>query len=171
MACSGYRNTDYSMLWVFLAMIVICVITLAGPYVEKTFQSINNDLMAREQLQDLETAFQGIHHPAGTEPSSARNFKGEFTGREQGCDFFVGEIRSYSNGQDDVLSSYSAQVVAGNPVHTLFLEDGQIPGRVSSAFPESLHDLADWQLPEDVGQQQLYLVYVIAADYGEFDCR
>jgi len=171
MACSGYRNTDYSMIWVFLAIIVICVLTVASPYVEKQFQSINNDLIGEEKIQELEVAFQEIQHPAGTERISSRNFIGEFTGGKQGCDFFVGEIRSFSGEQEGVLTAYSDQQIIGNPVQTVSLDNMQIPDSVSSALPATLNNLADWKLPGVAEQRQLYLVYVTVADYGESDCR
>jgi len=144
MACSGYQNKDYSLIQVILAIMVICVLTVAGPSVTRLLQSISNDLIGKEKLQELETAFQGIQHPAGTEHVSTRSLTGAFTGQEQGCDFFVGEIRSYSGGQDIVLSAYRDQKVSENPLRTLVLQKGQIPSQESSALPESLNDLADW---------------------------
>lgn len=171
MACSGHRNVDYSLIWVILAIIAICALTVAGPSLSRLFQSISNELAGGEELEGLATAFQGTQHPAGTERVSSRSLLGEFTGGEQGCDFYVGEIRSYSDSQDVVLSAYSDQEVSGHPIQVQFLEGRQIPSQEGSALPESLNDVADWQLPLDVGQQQLYMVYVMVVDYGGFDCR
>ena len=171
MACSGHRNIDYSLIQVILAVIVICALTVASPSLRRLFQSISNELGGGEELEGLATGFQGIQHPAGTEQVSSRSLLGEFTGGEQGCDFYVGEIRSYSDSQDVVLSAYSDQEVSGHPIQVQFLEGGQIPSQEGSALPDSLNDVADWQLPLEVGQQQLYMVYVMVMDYGGFDCR
>jgi hypothetical protein len=86
----------------------------------------------------------------------------------------VGEVRRYDGSQETVLAAYAHQEVKGNPLQVLFIENGQIPVQVSHSLPEPLNDLTGWELPSDVGQQPLYMVYLLVVDYEgsmRLDCR
>ncbi len=58
------RSTNYEMIYVFLAILVIACLSILGPWViQPKFQEINRDLT----LQSLETAYKAIQPPAQTE--------------------------------------------------------------------------------------------------------
>jgi hypothetical protein len=164
------RNTDPTLIYVMLAMAVTCCVTIAGQFfIKPAFTNIQADLA----LHDFEAAFEEVQHPAGSERLSLRSARGEFTGEEQGCDFFVGEVRQYDSSEEDILSAYAGQVVSGHPIQVLSLQEGQIPARLIYSLPGTLKDLAGWELPSDAGEP-LYMVYLmIVDDEGdpELDCR
>ena len=103
-----------------------------------------------------------------------RTAMGDFTDSEQGCDFYVGEVRRYNGGEEVILAAYAHQAVSGNPIQVLFLEDGRIPDQMKHSLPEPLNDLAEWGLPSEAGQQPLYMVYLVVVGYEgdlRLDCR
>lgn len=164
------RNTDYSLIYAGVAIVIICCLSIAGPRVIKPAM---NDLAGRVALQEFEAAFQEVQHPVGTERLSLRTATGDFAHSEQGCDFYVGEVRDYDGDQAEILAAYAHQEVRGNPVQVLFLDDGQIPAQMRDSLPEPLNDLAAWELPSDAGQQ-LYMVYLVVVGYegnASLDCH
>jgi len=105
---------------------------------------------------------------------SLRTVMGDFSDSEQGCDFFLGEIRHYDGSEDLILAAYTDQAVRGYPVQVIFLNDGQIPDSVSGSMPEPLNDLAGWELPPSVDQQALYMIYFVVLSYDgdiHLNCR
>jgi hypothetical protein len=133
-----------------------------------------NNLTKNITLQEFETAFQDVQHAAGTERLSLRTAAGDFADSEQGCDFFVGEVRRHEGSQETILAAYTHQAVEGNPIQVLFIEGRQIPVQASHSLPAPLNDLAGWELPSDAGQQPLYMVYLLVVGYEgnwKLDCR
>jgi hypothetical protein len=165
------RNVNYSLIYVLLAMVVICFLAIAGPLV---IEPALNNLKKNMALREFETAFQDVQHAAGTERLALRTEAGSFADSERGCDFFVGQVRRYDGSQETILAAYAHQEVKGNPVHVLFIENGQIPVRMSRSLPEPLNDLAGWELPSGAEQQPLYMVYLsVVGDEGNMglDCH
>ena len=166
-----YRNVNHSLIYVMLAMVVICCLSIAGPFI---IRPAMNNVVRAIALQEFETAFQEVQHPVGTESLSLRTTVGDFADSEQGCDFYVGEVRSYDGNEDVILAVYAHQVVRDNPIQVLFLEGGEIPVQMSHSLPEPLNDLMEWGLPSDAGQSPLYMVYVAVVGYeGDLglDCQ
>jgi hypothetical protein len=166
-----YRNVNYSLIYVLLALVIICLLTIAGPLV---IDPATNNLKKSMALQEFKAAFQDVQHAAGTEHLSLHTEAGDFADGEQGCDFFVGQVRRYDGSQETILAAYAHQEVKGNPVHVLFIEDGQIPVQASHPLPEPLDDLAGWKLSSNAEQQPLYVVYLLVVGYEGsmgLDCR
>lgn len=165
-----YRNTNYSLIYVLLAMVLICVLFIVNPVV----RSAMNKLSGSITLHKFETAFQDVKHPTGTERFSLRTSMGDFSGIDQGCDIYVGEVRSYAGSEEEIIAAYTGQVIKGNPLQVVFLEDGQIPAWVSASLPEPLNGLAGWELPPGVEQPPLYMVYLVVVNYEgdlRLDCQ
>jgi hypothetical protein len=165
------KNTNYSLIYVLLAMALICCLTVAGP---RIIQPAINKFAGNIVLRDFKAAFQEIQHPADTEQLSVRTAMGEFADGGQGCDFFVGEIRRYDGREEDISAAYVPQEISGNPLRVLFLEEGGISDQTEHSLPEVLDELAAWDLPSEARQRQLYMVYLIVVDYeGDFrlECR
>jgi hypothetical protein len=165
-----YRNTNCSPVLVLLAMVLICVLFFTGPVLRPAI----NKLAGSMALRKFETAFQDVQHPVGTERLSLHTSRGDFTGSEKGCDFFVGEIRSYAGREEGIMAAYTGQVIKGNPLQVVFLEDGQIPARVSDSLPEPLDNLAGWDLPPGTETETLYMLYLLVVDYEgnlRLDCQ
>jgi predicted PurR-regulated permease PerM len=95
------RNVDYSLLYVLLALVVIVVLAIVGPSVS----SILNKIPQNVALQEFETAFRDVQHPAGTERLALRTEVGDFADGERGCDFFVGQVRAYDGDQESILAA------------------------------------------------------------------
>ncbi len=170
MPMPSYRNTNYSPLYALLAMVLICIMSIAGP----VFRPVITNLAGGTVLREFKDTFQDVQHPAGTEHLSLRTKMGEFTGGEQGCDFYVGEVRRYDDNMKSVLASYADQTTSGYPLQAVFIEDGRIPELVSDSLPEPLKNLAGWELPPGVEQQPMYMVYLLVVDNEgdlSLDCR
>ena len=102
------RSTNYEMIYVFLAVLVICCLTILGPWViQPKMQEISRDLT----LQTLETAYKTIQHPAQTGPLAFQAVFWNDAANGKGCNFFVGEIRTYSGEPVGILSAYTTQNV------------------------------------------------------------
>lgn len=166
-----YKNTSYSLIYAVLGIVLICCLSIAGPLIIRP--AINN-LAGSITLREFETAFQDVQHPTDTERLSMRTAMGDFADSEQGCDFYVGEVRRYDGGEEVILVAYAHQAVSGNPIQVLFLEDGRIPDQMNHSLPEPLNDLAEWGLSSEAGQQPLYMVYLVVVGYEgdlRLDCR
>lgn len=157
-----YKNTNYSMIYVMLAMIVICCLSIAGP---RIIQPGINNIAGFFELREFENAFREIKHPPGTENISLHTKLGEFGGNEHGCDFFIGEVRHYEESEDFNFAAYIDQEVRAFPLQVLILDDGQIPNLAFDTIPAPLNNLAEWKLPSNVEQQSLYIVYLLVLDY------
>jgi hypothetical protein len=126
------------------------------------------------ELREFEKAFREVQHPAGTERLLVQAKMGEFAGGEQGCDFFVGEVRRFDVNKEVILATYSSQTITSNPLQMVFLESGRMPDQISGSLPEPLNDIADWKLPPGADQQPLYLIYILVVDNAgdlRLDCR
>lgn len=165
------RNVDYSLIKVWLAVIVIVLLTVLG---DSVILPAFNNLQRSIELQGIEATFKELRHPIGTERLSLRTAAGDFSDSEQGCDFYVGEVRSFDGDEEIILAAYADQVVRDNPLQVLFLEGGEIAPQTSYSLPEPLNDLDEWELPSDVGRSRLYMVYLAIEGYAgeqELDCR
>ena len=170
MPMPSYRNTNYSPLYALLAMVLICIMSIAGP----VFRPIITNLAGSVVLREFEAAFQDVQHPAGTDRLSVQAKMGEFAGGEQGCDFFVGEVRRYDSKKDVIFAFYADHANTSIPLKVVFIENGQIPAQESKSLSEPLNDLAGWELPSDGELQPLYLVYLLVVDNAgdlRLDCR
>jgi len=156
-----YRNTNYSPIYALLEIALICGMYLVG----LVFRPTMNNLAGSVALREFKTSFQNVQHPTDTERLSLQAILVEFAGSEQGCDFFVSEVRRYGGSQEVTLTAYTVQAVSGNSLQVVFLEGEQIPAEVSNSLPEPLNDLAGWELVHEAEQQPLYMVYVIIIDY------
>jgi hypothetical protein len=170
MPMPNYRNTNYTLVYLWLAIGVIGCLLVAGP---RLFQPALDNLIGDFNLRSFEKAFQGLQHPPESEYLDSRFELGDFGGSRQGCDLFLGEIRRYTGSQEIVLASYQEQDVRGHALQVVFLEGDQIPGAKVDSLPAPLDTLSGWELPPGVNQGSLYLVYMlILDDEGElkFNC-
>jgi hypothetical protein len=92
-----YRNTNYSLIFVLLAMGLICSLSIFGP---RVIRPDMNKLAGSMVLQEFETAFQDVQHPAATDDLSLRTVMGDFYDSEQGCDFYIGEVRRFTGSEE-----------------------------------------------------------------------
>ena len=127
-----YRNTNCSPLFALLGMALICVMLLAG---SRVFKPAMIKLAGSLELREFEKAFREVQHPAGTERLSVQAKMGEFAGGEQGCDFFVGEVRRYDSKKDVIFAFYADHANTSIPLKVVFIENGQIPARRANPYP------------------------------------
>jgi hypothetical protein len=171
MPMPNYRNTNLPLIYGLLAIVIICGFSIAGPF---TLQPAMNDLAKNITLQEFETAFQDVQHPAGTERLSLRTKMENYVNNDEGCDIYVGEVRRYNSSEEVILAPYHDQEVNDNPIQVVFFESGRIPAVVSDSLPEPLNDLVGWGLPPGVKQQPLYMVYLMIVDFEgdlSIDCH
>ena len=165
------RNVDYSLIYVLLAIVVICLLAFLG---QRVIQPAFNDILGDIELQGFEKEFQDLHQLPGTEHLSVRATIGDFSDNEQGCDIFLGEVRRYVENEDEIIENYLGQDVKGYQIQIAFLDNGKIPNDVIQAIPEPLNNLAEWELPPKTDQQRLYLIYLLVLGYEgdtKLNCR
>jgi hypothetical protein len=171
MPMPSYRNTNYSLIYATLAIMVICCLTFAGP---RYIRPATNKILGGIELRNYEKAFQDLQHPVGTTPLSLRTTMGVLTDAEQGCDFFVGEVRQFDGTQESISTAYTDQSVNDVPIQVAFLEDGQLPAQVGAFLPETINTLAGWDLPSGSAGHQMYLVYLLVVGFEgdlKLNCR
>jgi len=161
MGCGG-RHTNYELIHVLLAILVICGLTILGPFTQRAFNSI----IATFTLDEFETAFAALQHPDGTERLVLRKMAGNLAASDKGNDFFVGEVRRSTGDTQAIARAYANQTIpnAGD-LHILFITDGVFPPNESSDLPETLNSPAEWGLTKDQTNQPLYLIYILVMDY------
>ena len=115
-----------------------------------------------------------IEHPPGTSRVRVKKKVGLLIGNGNHCDYFVGELRTFSGADDAVIAFYSGKTIH-NPV-------GDFDQKVQVAFPEPdgrfgdwLPDCSDsldaWGLTPDERALSLYLVYVFSSFRPNRDMR
>ena len=139
------RSTNYEMIYVFLAILVIACLSILGPWViQPKMQDISRDLT----LQSLETIYQTIQHPAQTGPLAFQAVFWNNAANGKGCNFFVGEIRTYPGEPAEILSAYATQNGKNaGAIQVLFIERGTIPAEQTSGIPPALRALEAWAIP------------------------
>jgi len=158
------RSQNYDLIYVFLAILVTACLSILGPWViQPKFQEINRDLT----LQTLETNYRAIQHPAQTGPLAFQAIFWNDTANKKGCNFFVGEIRTYPGEPAGILPAYAAQTVKpAGAIQVVLLDGGAIPAEPTSGIPPVLRTLEAWTLPPGAAEQPLYLVYLVKSDQG-----
>ncbi len=163
------RSANYELIYAFLAVIVICILNLLGPYVNTIFKDTQRDIT----LQEFVTAFDKLQQPAQTTQISLKTAAGRFSTSQTGCDFFVGELRSYPGNQDEIRAAYAGQSVQNaGEIQLIFIQNGAIPLTGGQPFPESLKTLESWESAP--AGQPLYIVYIVVTGYqgdSNLDCR
>jgi len=165
-----YKNTNYSLFYALLALMVICCLGIAG----RVIRPAVNKLSSSTELRDLERAFEALQHPAGSLSLSRRTANGILTDAEKGCDLFVGEIRQFDGDREEISPVYARQLVSGYPLKVLFLDNGEFPVETGAFLPESLSTLAGWDLPPASTAQPMYLVYLLVVGFEghlKLNCR
>ncbi len=166
-----YRNTSLGPLFALLGMVIICLMIFFTPrFLSPTLTKITG----KTKLLEFEKDFEKIKHPQGSERISMRSTFGNFAHGQKGCDFFVGEFRSYIGDKDAVQTGYSSQTVDNYSPQVVFLESEQFPEELKNIIPSPLNEVGEGNLSQTNGQQQIYLLYLVVNDYGEdlkMDCR
>ena len=166
------RNISYEPLYVLLAVIMMCCLNIAGPlFITPAMQKIGQDVA----LQEFETAFGALQHPGQTALISQKTAAGYLSNSQTGCDFFVGELRSYQGDQDKIRAAYTGQTVKNvDKIPVVFVENGLIQLESGQSFPELIKRLESWTPSQEQGEQPLYIVYIFVTGYqgySNLDCR
>lgn len=165
-----YRNTSSAPLFALLGMVIICLMIFFTPRVLSTTLT---KITGKTKLLEFEKDFEKIKHPQGSERISFRSNFGNFVQDPKGCDFFVGELRSYIGDADAVLTNYIGQTVDKYPPQVVLLESEQFPEEIKNVIPSPLNEMTNWNLPQTNEQQLIFLVYVLIVDYEgdlKLDC-
>lgn len=152
-----------SLIKVIIAILVIICISIISPLVIKPKM---NDMAKDLALQELETAFNTINHPDNTERVSLEKVAGTLTDHSQGCDFFIGEVRSYQGPRDNIRAFYAGKSIKDyGVVRVIFIEDNSIPEANQSELPNNFNTLSQWNLEPTRLLQSLYIVYVFSIEH------
>ena len=140
---------------------------LALPFVG---HSLINDF----KLHHFRASFARLPHPPGTTLVRRVSDVGLLAGNGNHCDFFVGELRTYTGSEDSIVRFYSPKSVwspNSNAPEALdsiiFLEGEEIPGVERDYLPTDHQDISAWSLPRSRRGEKLYIVYRL--DSGVFN--
>jgi len=111
------------------------------------FDSLKNDW----KQNGLVTNFRSIKHPHGTIMVAEREAMGLF-GNGNHCDFFVGQIRTYTGTNKDLKLAYSA---LADPLQIRFIDDPEM--KIFEGIP--FGNLADWGI--DITFLETHKIYVV----------
>lgn len=135
---------------------------------------IIHPLSNNRKLAHVERSFARVRHPAQSKLIKRLSDVGLLIGNSNHCDFFVGELRSYTGTKQVIANSYRIATV-WSPISNIeqplaeivFLERGFIPGAAKEQLPYGLREASDWSIPTGTSKQQLYIVYFL--DVGTFN--
>jgi hypothetical protein len=123
-------------------------------------------LLNNRRLSQVENSFARLNHPAQSTLVKRVSAVGLLIGNSNHCDFFVGELRSYTGTQQLVRNFYSQSQSWRSLPDTdqasgsiVFLSQGVIPE--STQLPYSYQDSEDWGITPELKRQQLYLLYFL----------
>ncbi|MFC1856902.1 hypothetical protein ACFL9U_02615 [Thermodesulfobacteriota bacterium] len=126
------------------------------------------------KLWKFESSFVSLFHPKGTSRLALKSKVGLLSGNGNHCDFFVGELRTYSSEKEKIKNDYAGTLIL-NPISgrrqnidILFIDDGIIP---ETRLPYDFDNLAGWNLPSDEKLKPMYLLYVFNSYEANADVR
>jgi len=106
-----------------------------------------------------------IVHPQNTVVISQRQDLGLLIGNGDHCDFFVGQMRSFTGSQQSITAFY-AKTKIWNPLNNsrqsidiLFLENGEIVQSEREFLPSDFDSASKWLSPSHNRKQKLYIAY------------
>jgi hypothetical protein len=163
------RNTEPSFIYAVLAVLVIICMSI----VSRCTKPMMNNVLKDMKLQEIEVAFSEIQHPGQTERITLQKAAGLLTDSSKSCDFFVGEVRSYSDNQDQILAYYAGQKVKSDgEIRVIFIEDKTIPVANKPDLPDAFNALSQWNIDPTRLEQPLYIVFVFLREYDKnIECR
>jgi hypothetical protein len=147
-----------------LATLFICVAVIGFvPALFFIYPWLNN-----RKLYKFERSFTALKHQPGTTSIKQASRVGLLVGNGDHCDYFVGEIRTYSGNPKSIGTFYSTTTLPsphGNrrsePPSVVFLKNGDIAARDTYHLPSGLQSIKDWELPAGSGGKNLYLVFFL----------
>ena len=162
---------DMSLIYAILAIIVICCLLVGG---ELFIEPRMSQIMADTKLTELEGSFETLNHPPGSQIVSKYSLAGEFTGEKQGCDYFIGEIRSAPVDKVTIQMTYASQKMDGRPFEVALLENTtSLEQQLNQIVPETISNPQNWPLnPGNTNEQTIYIIYLLMKDTDrQYDCR
>jgi hypothetical protein len=113
-------------------------------------------------LNKYELAFRRQSHPGWTTSISLEKRVGLLAGNSNHCDYFFGEVRSYTVSKDEISRFYDGQRVENySYLKVTFIENGGFPGNESNNLLYGLRSIADWGFdPADL-QNDLDIVSIL----------
>ena len=124
-------------------------------------------------LDQFEAEFQKIEHPSTTSFVKREKQLGLLGGGGNGCRFFVGELRTYSQSKQAIQTSYANKEIETpfrSNVHVVFFENGKLTSPIG--WYGFMDNLSMWSITETTYSENFYVAYVLSGDYSPgFDLR
>ena len=150
--------------------IVLADLVLAVWFIPFTGDAVRNSL----HLWQLEKQLKSLQHPSGTARVTFRSDIGLLVGNGNHCDFFVGELRSYS-GTRTAIEQHYRDLRVFNPVtqtsesiEIIFVVDWKIP---DMWLPDEFGQISGWGLEDSEGSPHMYIIYVFRSYEANWDLR
>jgi hypothetical protein len=125
----------------------------------------NNLTLAR-----IEGEFEEISHPPNTRLVSQRSAVGLLAGNSNHCDYFVGQLRTYSGNRDILHEYYEKQksIDPYGPVELLFIDDEPLYSFSENPLDHLSYEFSDpaaWS-DADITADEHYFVYVFLIGFA-----
>jgi hypothetical protein len=150
--------------------IVLAGLLLALWFIPFTGDAVRNSL----HLWQLERQLKSLQQPSGTARVAFRSDVGLLVGNGNHCDFFVGELRSYS-GPRAAIEQHYRDLRVFNPVtqknetiDVIFVDDWKIPG---AHLPDEFDQISGWGVEQSEGSPHMYSIYVFRSYEANWDFR
>jgi hypothetical protein len=129
------------------------------------------------RLWRVERSFDSVKHPSGTRLVMRIREVGLLIGNSNHCDYFVGELRSYSGEPERIKAAYAGARVwepipeGAGEVRVVFPQNGKVPNEDAFTVPYLLEDSADWGVIPKFGEKLYYVYFLSAGQDPGFDFR
>lgn len=153
--------------------LVLLVLTLVGCFLCTLLlfgDAVSHDLTLRAH----EAEFKAMAHPPDTTLVARKSRVGLLAGNGNHCDYFVGELRTYSGPQEAISAFYDGYRPAGELawLGIFFFEDGVLPEEAYWDLPQGLDSLSGWSRRLAHSREDYYIVCTVDVGYPPgFDLR
>ena len=160
---------------------IIAGASLAGVLLPALYCNVADTIRHNRKLERMKEAFSSLRHPAGTARITLKKKVGLLSGNGNHCDYFVGELRSYSGDTNAVGEWYKGLKVKGPDgslygLDVLFLKDGDFTDPDAGwRLPYCCDEPSEWGYETESWRKDFYIVFCFLGGFeesgGDWRCR
>ena len=147
------------------ACLILCAILL--------FPFARDVLLHDYALYRYSQDFNQVRHPADTNLVSSKKYLGLISGNGNHCNYFIGELRSYTGDPAQIAAFYAGQGFTGLGNELVFMENGEFPADDLGLLPPADPVLSAWLGSTILHRDHIYLIYTFYIDLNaglDFRC-
>jgi hypothetical protein len=162
----------------------ICIVVgsgLAGLLLAMLYPTVADTIRHNRKLEIMHQSFSSLGHPAGTSSIARQKKVGLLSGQGNHCDYFVGELRSYT-GETNIVREWYRRLTISGPdqrrydLDILFLKDGSFTDPDAGwKLPNCCDESREWLYRTEDRKNDFYLVFCLLVGFeepgGDWRCR